>query len=389
MTNNNNNNIVSSHSRIIFLWKKFTLILIIALAVDHPMQMMMSTTEAAAASLENINRKPSAIFVFGDSTVDAGNNNFIPTLFKSNFPPYGRDFDFHLPTGRFTNGKLVTDHIASYVGIKELVPPYLDPMLSLEDLLTGVCFASAGTGYDPLTAQLDSVISMEKQLEYLREYKGRIEKVIGKKETQDLIGNAIFVISCGTNDFVVNYFGFPIRQKYFSLDSYQQFLIQQLHLFLKELWLAGAKKIVVVGLPPMGCLPSVISLHSIDPFSEHRECIDMYSSAAQSYNFLLQKMLKASNLQNHDGRIVSYVDIYTPLNNIIQSHNKFGIEVADRGCCGTGLIEASVLCNSKTPTCPDATKYAFWDGIHPTDRSYYLIFQSLIPTIDAILQSTN
>lgn len=47
--------------------------------------------------------------VFGDSVVDVGNNNHLNTLIKSNFPPYGRDFVTHTPTGRFCNGKLATD----------------------------------------------------------------------------------------------------------------------------------------------------------------------------------------------------------------------------------------------------------------------------------------
>lgn len=50
-----------------------------------------------------------AIMTFGDSSVDVGNNNYLPTIFKANFPPYGRDFVNHEPTGRFCNGKLVTD----------------------------------------------------------------------------------------------------------------------------------------------------------------------------------------------------------------------------------------------------------------------------------------
>lgn len=50
-----------------------------------------------------------AIITFGDSAVDVGNNNYLPTLFKANYPPYGRDFINHQPTGRFCNGKLATD----------------------------------------------------------------------------------------------------------------------------------------------------------------------------------------------------------------------------------------------------------------------------------------
>lgn len=53
----------------------------------------------------------SAVFVFGDSTSDTGNNNYISTTFKSNFPPYGRDFLDHIPTGRFSNGRLGNDFV--------------------------------------------------------------------------------------------------------------------------------------------------------------------------------------------------------------------------------------------------------------------------------------
>lgn len=54
-----------------------------------------------------------ALFIFGDSVVDAGNNNNLKTIIKSNFPPYGRDFQNHMPTGRFCNGKLSTDYTGS------------------------------------------------------------------------------------------------------------------------------------------------------------------------------------------------------------------------------------------------------------------------------------
>lgn len=44
---------------------------------------------------------------------------------------------------------------ASYIGLKkELLPPYLDPNLNIEELMTGVSFASAGSGFDPLTPSI-------------------------------------------------------------------------------------------------------------------------------------------------------------------------------------------------------------------------------------------
>lgn len=63
---------------------------------------------------EALNKKVSAIYVFGDSTVDPGNNNFVKTAFRGNFPPYGINFPHQIPTGRFSNGKLGTDFIGIY-----------------------------------------------------------------------------------------------------------------------------------------------------------------------------------------------------------------------------------------------------------------------------------
>lgn len=95
-----------------------------------------------------------AIIVFGDSSVDSGNNNYISTLAKSNFWPYGRDFTNGTPTGRFSNGRIPTDFISDAFRIKPTVPAYLDPAYNISDFSTGVCFASAGTGYDNLTSEV-------------------------------------------------------------------------------------------------------------------------------------------------------------------------------------------------------------------------------------------
>lgn len=98
--------------------------------------------------------KVPAIIVFGDSSVDSGNNNFIPTIARSNFEPYGRDFPNGNPTGRFSNGRIAPDFISEAFGIKPIVPAYLDPSYNISDFASGVCFASAGTGFDNVTASV-------------------------------------------------------------------------------------------------------------------------------------------------------------------------------------------------------------------------------------------
>lgn len=60
-----------------------------------------------------------ALFIFGDSLVDAGNNNYLSTLSKANVKPNGIDFKASggTPTGRFTNGRTIGDIVGrpSYI----------------------------------------------------------------------------------------------------------------------------------------------------------------------------------------------------------------------------------------------------------------------------------
>lgn len=71
---------------------------------------------SATAELANTSSHPKrdavpAFFIFGDSTVDTGNQNFISSVVRSDFPPYGRDFVPPGASGRFSNGKLANDYI--------------------------------------------------------------------------------------------------------------------------------------------------------------------------------------------------------------------------------------------------------------------------------------
>lgn len=51
-----------------------------------------------------------------------------------------------------------------------------------------------------------------------------------------------------------------------------------------------------------------------------------------------------------------------------------GFDVAQRACCATGLYEMSYMCNEQDLfTCPDASKYVFWDSFHPTEKTNQIL----------------
>ncbi|MCL7032718.1 hypothetical protein MKW94_003200 [Papaver nudicaule] len=102
----------------------------------------------------HVESKVPAVMAFGDSTVDAGNDNPLPTIAKTYFAPYGRDLEGGKATERFSNRRLATDFISEAFGNKSLVTAYLDSSYDIEDFATGVTFASAGTGFDNKTADV-------------------------------------------------------------------------------------------------------------------------------------------------------------------------------------------------------------------------------------------
>ena len=67
---------------------------------------------AAAAGPSKLVRLVPAMHVFGDSTLDVGNNNYLPgTSARADFPHNGVDFPGGEPTGRFSNGFIGADFL--------------------------------------------------------------------------------------------------------------------------------------------------------------------------------------------------------------------------------------------------------------------------------------
>ncbi|MCL7025169.1 hypothetical protein MKW94_006614 [Papaver nudicaule] len=259
------------------------------------------------------------------------------------------------------------------LGIKDLLPAYNDPSLGPNDLLTGVSFASGAAGYDPLTSQLAMAISMDKQMEMFKEYLAKVTTIGGKKKAKSILSESIYLVVAGSDDLANTYFGARARNDY-DIPAYADLMVQGASSFIQGLYNLGARRIGVLGTPPIGCLPSQRTLAG----GEARNCVDNYNQAAQIFNSKLSSALDKLTSKFVHGRAV-YVDIYTPLQYIVEHPHEYGFEEVTRGCCGTGTIESTILCNQLNPfTCKDVTKYVFWDSYHPTERAYKILFGPII-----------
>ncbi|KAF7829551.1 GDSL esterase/lipase EXL3-like [Senna tora] len=305
---------------------------------DSKVPMAIKEPQAGAVTIP-------ALFAFGDSILDTGNNNNLNTLTKSNFPPYGVNFIGAKPTGRFCDGKVPSDLIAEALGIKDTLPAYLDPNLRNEDLSTGVCFASGGSGND--------------------------------ERANTIISNALFLFSSGNNDIAITYSSMTVRRLQYDFPTYSNNLVASASSFLKDVYGLGARRIWVLSTLPLGCLPGVKAV--LGGLSIGL-CVDFINAEAQLFNSKLSSELVSikSSLVDYD---LHFLDVYNPLLHLIQNPRKSGFENVGRGCCGTGTVEIAASCNRLNPfTCANPSKYVFWDSGHPTQAAYHHLVSHLLQT---------
>ncbi|KAJ3684533.1 hypothetical protein LUZ61_013697 [Rhynchospora tenuis] len=337
--------------------------------------------QAQAASKNWTELLPTGLF-FGDSIMDTGNNNQLNSFTRANFVPYGRDFIGKKATGRFSNGKVISDMLVSYVRLKDYVPPYVGTNLTAHDLLTGVSFASAGTGFDTNTSTTLKVISMEKQLEMFKVYKKELAEVVGERRASSVISKAAYVICAGVND-VVLYFQLRSAEK-LNPTKYSEQLIEMTMQYVKDLYKLGGRLFAIVGLPPVGCLPYQRTAAG----GKNRVCVTRRNEFAFTYNTKLKAEINQLKETNElPGSKIVLIDIYPILMELVEHPKKYGFKESSKGCCGTGLVEVGVLCNRFSQTCANASEYVFWDSFHPTQRAYEIIVDDVIEEALAALTS--
>ncbi|XP_050365757.1 GDSL esterase/lipase EXL3-like [Argentina anserina] len=279
---------------------------------------LILTSALAIVKLPKNARVP-AVFMFGDSIVDTGNNNNLTTFLKSNFPPYGRDFLGGAPTGRFCNGKIPSDFVVEELGIKEYLPAYLNPRLQATDLLTGVNFASSGSGFDPLTSTVMHVMPLSEQLDMLKECIEKLNKYVGEEKANNIISNSLFMVETGSDDIVNTYYHTPTRFFQYDIHGYTDLLLSEASVFVQKLYELGARRIGILSLPPIGCIPSQRTLAG----GTERTCAKKYNDAAELFNTKLSTMADSKTSNLPDARVV-YMDTYNPFLHILQNIDKYG-----------------------------------------------------------------
>ncbi|XP_009589092.1 GDSL esterase/lipase At4g28780-like [Nicotiana tomentosiformis] len=328
---------------------------------------------------------PRAFFVFGDSLVDNGNNNYLITSARADSPPYGIDYPTHRPTGRFSNGFNIPDLISQELGAEPTLP-YLDPELTGDKLLVGANFASAGIGIlNDTGVQFANIIRISQQLQNFEQYQARVSALLGEEQTQMLVNKALVLITLGGNDYVNNYFFTPVsaRRLQYNLQDFSVYIISEYRKILMRLYDLGARRVLVTGSGPLGCVPS-----SLASRSTNGECAEEPQRASAIFNPLLVQMIQSLN-QELGSDIFVAANAVDMQNDFIRDPQAFGFITSKVACCGQGPYNGVGICTAASNLCPNRDLYAFWDPFHPTERANKIIVQTIFTGSDKYMTPMN
>ncbi|TVU30455.1 hypothetical protein EJB05_22080 [Eragrostis curvula] len=344
----------------------------------------LATVVAAVGLLAKPSECARAFFVFGDSLVDNGNNNYLMTTARADAPPYGIDYPTHRPTGRFSNGLNIPDIITDTTLINtssssvltgehlgaEPVLPYLSPQLRGQKLLVGANFASAGVGIlNDTGIQFVDIIRMSRQLSYFGEYQRKLRALVGPARARQVVRRSLVLITLGGNDFVNNYFlvPFSLRSREFSLPDYVRYLVSEYKKILIRLYAMGCRRVLVTGTGPLGCAPAILAQRG-----RNGECATELMRAASLFNPQLARVLDALNARFGAGTFIA-ANAFRVHFDFVSNPAAYGFATAKEACCGQGPHNGLGLCTPASNLCRDRTKYVFWDAYHPTERANRVI----------------
>ncbi|XP_047084314.1 GDSL esterase/lipase At5g55050-like [Lolium rigidum] len=302
-----------------------------------------------------------AMYVFGDSTLDVGNNYLegadVP---RANTPLHGVDYPGSKPTGRFSNGYNIADSIAKKLGLKESPPAYLSlaqgtTPLVVTALTEGVSYASAGAGILDSTHAGDN-IPLSKQVMYFESTKAKMQAKVGSAAVRILLSRSFFLISVGSNDLFV-FAAAPT-----DVVALYSSLISGYNTTITSLYNMGARKFGILNVGLLGCVPTVRVLNSTGA------CNDGLNLLAAGFDDALKSLL-ASLAAKLPGLVYSLADFYSHTEVTFANPQASGYVNIDSACCGNGRLGAESDCLPNSSLCGDHDKFVFWDRVHPSQRA--------------------
>ncbi|KAK7244929.1 hypothetical protein RIF29_39758 [Crotalaria pallida] len=308
-----------------------------------------------------LNDAATKMFVFGDSYADTG--NIRKSLSSSWKDPYGITFPGK-PTGRFSDGRVLTDFIARYLKVKSPVPYRLRKLMP-QHMKYGLNFAVGGTGvFDTSTGGPN----MTTQIDLLQ------LAIKGKVYSASDLNNSVALVSVAGNDYS-HYIATNGTAE--GLLSFVPVVVNQTINNLIRIKGLGVKKIVMAGLQPLGCLPTVTATSSF------QQCNTTTNDLVLLHNNLLTQAVTTLNQQtNNDHSSFIVLNLYDSFMSVLNHPSTHNIQNELKPCCAG--VSSEYSCGSvdqnngkKYVVCDNPKSAFFWDMVHPTEAGWHAVYSKL------------
>ncbi|KAJ1260805.1 hypothetical protein BS78_10G260400 [Paspalum vaginatum] len=319
-------------------------------------------------------RQVPAMYVLGDSTLDVGNNNYLPgkDVPRADKPFYGVDLPGSgRPTGRFSNGYNTADFVAKTLGFDKSPLAYLvlkaHNKLIPSAITRGVSFASAGAGILDST-NAGNNIPLSQQVRLFASTKAEMDAKLGPGAVSHLLSQSFFLLGVGSNDFFALATAQAQQNKTATQSDVAAFygsLLSNYSATITELYELGARKLGVINVGPVGCVPRVRVLNATGA------CSDAMNQLAVGFNGALRSLL-AGLAPKLPGLAYSLADSSALTQATLANPLALGFASTDSACCGGGRLGAQGDCTPAAALCADRDAYLFWDSVHPSQRAAFL-----------------
>lgn len=327
---------------------------------------------AAAAGAK---RQAPVMFVFGDSTLDVGNNNFLSgaAVPRANKPHYGVDFPGGHPTGRFSNGDNTADFVAKSMGLKSSPPPYLSlapngssPLLAQTALTTGVSYASADAGVLDSTNE-GKCIPLSTQVGYFNGTKAKMVAKKGAAAVSKLLADSVILMGIANNDLFVFAAAELLRgrsaaEQKSDAAAFLTDLLSNYSAAITDLHSIGARKFAIINVGLVGCVPVVRVLDA------DGGCAEGLNKLAEAFDVALGPLL-AGLADKLPGLTYSLANSFRLTQDAFADPKASGYSDVASACCGSGRLLAEADCLPNSTVCSDHDSHVFWDRYHPAQRA--------------------
>ncbi|WCJ36676.1 GDSL esterase/lipase At1g71250 [Euphorbia peplus] len=333
------------------------------MALGHRWMLVFFTIVITANTKNVESASVPGIYVFGDSLVEVGNNNYLSSMAKSNYFPYGVDFKIG-PTGRFCNGKTFVDLLGEMLGVAYPIA-YSDPNATGARLVGGVNYASAAAGILDETGQhYGERYSLNQQVLNFESTLSELRKMMNGTNLTTYLSKCLGVVVFGSNDYINNYLMPSIYSSSYNYDppAFANLLLNHYARQLLALYNLGLRKFLIAGIGPLGCMPN--------QRAGLNRCVDYVNQILGTFNEGLKSLVDQLNKRS-PGAIFAYGNTYAAVGDILNNPATYGFSVVDSGCCATGQI----TCLPYQMPCSNRNHYIFWDAFHPTQSVNAILAQ--------------